>query len=75
MKNNSCQLGKTIALTTLYDLANLLHFIISIKLVDRRTKCYSQAVTWWASAYMPIPGLDARGITPELKLRLKFYCF
>jgi hypothetical protein len=23
---------------------------------------------------MPIPGLDARGIIPELKLRLKFYC-
>jgi hypothetical protein len=23
---------------------------------------------------MPIPGLDARGVTPELKLRLKFYC-
>jgi hypothetical protein len=28
-----------------------------------------------ASAYMPIPGLDAGGVTPELKLRLKFYCF
>jgi hypothetical protein len=24
---------------------------------------------------MPIPGLDEGGITPELKLRLKFYCF
>jgi hypothetical protein len=33
--------------------------------------------TWWdhikASAYMPIPGLDARRVTPELKLRLKSY--
>jgi hypothetical protein len=25
-------------------------------------------------AYMPTPGLDAGGVTPELKLRLKFYC-
>jgi hypothetical protein len=35
-------------------------------------------VTWTdhirLSAYMPIPGLDAGGITTELKLRLKFYC-
>jgi hypothetical protein len=35
-------------------------------------------VTWWdharASAYMTISGLDAGRITPELKLRLKFYC-
>jgi hypothetical protein len=23
---------------------------------------------------MPTPGLDAGGVTPELKLRLKFYC-
>jgi hypothetical protein len=28
----------------------------------------------WASAYMPIPGLDARRITQELKLKLEFYC-
>jgi hypothetical protein len=27
-----------------------------------------------ASAYMPTPGLDAGRVTPELKLRLKFYC-
>jgi hypothetical protein len=25
-------------------------------------------------AYMPTPGLDAGGATPELKLRLKCYC-
>jgi hypothetical protein len=25
-------------------------------------------------AYMPTRGLDAGGVTPELKLRLKFYC-
>jgi hypothetical protein len=35
-------------------------------------------ITWWnhirASAYMPIPGLVARGIIQELKLGLKFYC-
>jgi hypothetical protein len=36
-----------------------------------------KSVTWWdhirASAYTPIPGLDAGRVTPELKLRLKFY--
>jgi hypothetical protein len=35
-------------------------------------------ITWWnhikASAYMSVSGLDARGVTLELKLRLKFYC-
>jgi hypothetical protein len=35
-------------------------------------------ITWWdhirASAYMPIPGLHAGGVTPELKLRLKYCC-
>jgi hypothetical protein len=35
------RLGKTIALTTLHDLANLPHLTISIKLADRRTKHYS----------------------------------
>jgi hypothetical protein len=36
-------LGKTTAPTSLYDLANLPHLTISIKLVDRVTKHYSQA--------------------------------
>jgi hypothetical protein len=70
--------GETIALITLYDLAKLPHLTISIKLLDRKTKHYSQPSHLWdhirASAYMPIPGLDAGGITPELKVRLKFYC-
>jgi hypothetical protein len=69
-------MGKTIAPTTLYDLANLPHLTMSIKLIEQNTT--HKPITWWdhvrASAYMPIPGLDARGVTPELKLRLKFYC-
>jgi hypothetical protein len=44
--NTSVSWEKTIALTTLNDLANLLHLTISIKLVDRRTKHYSQPITW-----------------------------
>jgi hypothetical protein len=37
-----------------------------------------QPVTWQdhirPSFYMPIPGVDARAITPELNQRLKFFC-
>jgi hypothetical protein len=40
---HSYQLGKSIALTTLHDLAMLPHLTISIKLVDRETKHYLQA--------------------------------
>jgi hypothetical protein len=40
---HSYQLRKAIALTTLHDLANLSNLTISIKVVDRRTKHYSQA--------------------------------
>jgi hypothetical protein len=62
----------------LHDLAKLPHLTISIKLVDRRRKHHSQANHLvrpnQSSAYMPISGLDTRGVTPELKLRLKFYC-
>jgi hypothetical protein len=64
--------------TNLHDLANLPHLTISIKLVDRRAKHYSQASHLLrpvrTSAYMPIPRLDAGGITPEQKPTLKFYC-
>jgi hypothetical protein len=35
------QLGESIVLTSLNDLANLAHLTISIKLVNRRTKHYS----------------------------------
>jgi hypothetical protein len=66
---------KTTALTTLHELADLPHITISIKLVDRRTNTTHKPITWWdhvrASAYMPIPGLDARGVTPELKLNIE----
>jgi hypothetical protein len=53
-------------LTILHYLANLPNLTISIKLVDRRIKQYSQANHLRASAYMPIPGLDAAGVIPEL---------
>jgi hypothetical protein len=66
-----------IALTSLRDLTKVPHLTISIKLEDRRKNTTHKPITWWdhikASVYMPIPGLNAGGITPELKLRLEFY--
>jgi hypothetical protein len=44
----------------------------------QKNKTLLKPITWGdhdrASASMPSPGLDAGGATPELKLRLKFYC-
>jgi hypothetical protein len=43
---HSNQLGKSIALTTLHDLANLPHLTISIKLVDRRQNTTYKPITF-----------------------------
>jgi hypothetical protein len=71
------QLGKTIALTTLHDLTNLPHITISTQLVEEQNATH-KPITWQdhvsTFAYTPIPGLDARVVTSELKLRLKLYC-
>jgi hypothetical protein len=77
---------KTTALSTLHDLAGLPHFTISINLVDRKTKHYSQAshlVGACQSFCLYANTKTARGITPELKaktdillfLNLVVYCF
>jgi hypothetical protein len=64
-------------MTTLHDLANIPHLTISITLVDRRTKHYSQANHLMRPhqnfCSYTNTRIDARGVTTELKIRLKFY--
>jgi hypothetical protein len=65
-------------MTTLHDLANIGTSHFQLKCWEEEQNTIHKPITWWdhfrSSAYMTIHELDARGITPELKLRLKFYC-